>query len=433
MPSLLSNPRTLGLAAIGVGAGLWALGANGLSSGGQSAFEYEPNVATINGSPFGKTLALTAQGSIDFYWHEGADDPNAPHVHGPECADGCTHGSSEDTHVHGPDCGHDHRGTADHKPHAHGPDCGPDCGHDHHDKADHKPHAHGPDCGPDCGHDHHAKADHKPHAHGPDCGPDCGHDHHATADHKPHAHGPDCGPDCGHDHHAKADHKPHAHGPDCGPDCGHDHHTPKVTPSSATPQEPMLSRAKTRLQQLSAARFTKTSDEPMTPRHKQFISNEIERKLEFAHKLDPLNYTNFNNLYLFYSTNDLGRELKSTSELRELAQSVRKLADESSENPAPWLTAAATQDILFSLIYDWEPETATPEKLVPILQDYHYCLTTFVQKRNALKQTGLWTNISAKRRTQMEDRFLFLSKLYKAKLITLEQMVPQVSVELGNR
>jgi len=363
MFSFPTNSRTLGLAAIGVGAGLWALGANGLSSGDQNAFEYEPNVATINGSPFGKTLALAAQGSIGFYWHEGADDPSAPHTHGPECADGCDHEShdSGDDHVHGPDCDHDH------------------------DKIAHT------------------------------------------------GHGPDCGPDCGHDHSATATHKDHGHGPDCEPDCGHSTHTPSPKLASAPPEKPILTRAKSQLQQLAAATFSKTSDAPMTPRHKQFISNEIERKLEFAHKLDPLNYANFNNLYLFYSTNELGRGLKSPTELQALAQHVRSLADEASENPEPWLTAAATQDIRFEVRYNQQRESTTPQQLAGILRDYHHCLATFVQKRNALQQAGLWNHISAKRRTQMEDRFLFLSKLYNAKQVTLENSLPHSAVELGNR
>lgn len=97
------------------GVALWGGYAQRFNSEGK--FEYEPNVACIKGSPYGKVLALAMQGSIDFYWHKGVSHDHSevlaaenPHHEG--CADGCDHDHEHDfktvtetQHEHGEDCG----------------------------------------------------------------------------------------------------------------------------------------------------------------------------------------------------------------------------------------------------------------------------------------------------------------------------------------
>ncbi len=77
----------------------------------EDKLSYEPNVACLKGSPYGKVLALALQGPIDFYWHKGT-----------------TH---EHSALLGDDSDHDHG-------HHHHAGCSVDCdhGHDHH-HADH--------------------------------------------------------------------------------------------------------------------------------------------------------------------------------------------------------------------------------------------------------------------------------------------------------
>lgn len=68
----------------------------------ENKLSYEPNVACLKGSPYGKILALAMQGSIDFYWHKGSS-----HEHAEVLADGDHHHDHD--HYH-----HDHHHDHDH-------------------------------------------------------------------------------------------------------------------------------------------------------------------------------------------------------------------------------------------------------------------------------------------------------------------------------
>ncbi|MDA0766376.1 MAG: hypothetical protein O3A87_03390 [Verrucomicrobia bacterium] len=91
----MSKPLQACLAHLGVltlGLAAWHFAGKSLQSDG--LFEAEPNVLSLKGSPFGKTIAMAMQGPIDVYWHEGeAHD----HVHAPgESCTECDGGHGEE-------------------------------------------------------------------------------------------------------------------------------------------------------------------------------------------------------------------------------------------------------------------------------------------------------------------------------------------------
>lgn len=88
------------LLALLAGVSLWAGFAQRFNSEGK--FDYEPNVACLKGSPYGKVLALAMQGSIDFYWHKGTS-----HEHAEALNEECEHNHDHDHH-HGDHGDHDH-------------------------------------------------------------------------------------------------------------------------------------------------------------------------------------------------------------------------------------------------------------------------------------------------------------------------------------
>ena len=91
----------------------------------RGSLDHEPNVLTLKGSPFGRTLALAMRGPVDVYWHRGQ-------VH--------EHGHDDDGHGHGHGHGHDHEDDHDHEDH-HDDDYGGavpvSSGSDHDDHDDH--------------------------------------------------------------------------------------------------------------------------------------------------------------------------------------------------------------------------------------------------------------------------------------------------------
>ncbi|MCP5538310.1 MAG: hypothetical protein H7A51_19015 [Akkermansiaceae bacterium] len=95
-----------------LGAGLWGGMAQKFNS--EEALAYEPNVACVKGSPYGKILALAMQGSVDFYWHKGKTHEDEAilatgHQHDAGCADGCDdhagHDHGVEEHAEGCGCG----------------------------------------------------------------------------------------------------------------------------------------------------------------------------------------------------------------------------------------------------------------------------------------------------------------------------------------
>jgi len=88
-----------------VGLGLWGVFALQLQEDDQ--LDFEPNIACINGSPYGKILVLVMQGSISTYFHEGQRHEDAEFL---KADDG---GSGHEEHEHGEDCGCDAHANAE--------------------------------------------------------------------------------------------------------------------------------------------------------------------------------------------------------------------------------------------------------------------------------------------------------------------------------
>ena len=88
-----------------LGAGLfaWAGTTHALKSDG--LLEFEPNVLSLKGSPFGRTVAVAMRGPVDTYWNAGGSHEHCEHG----CSgSGCTHAS----HGHGEDHSDGHEDEA---------------------------------------------------------------------------------------------------------------------------------------------------------------------------------------------------------------------------------------------------------------------------------------------------------------------------------
>jgi len=100
---------------LALGAGLWGGMANKFKA--ENGLSYEPNIACVKGSPYGKVLALAVQGPIDFYWHSGQTHTDVETLNEDQaaCADGCTdHNHSKPAQAeHGEDCGCPAHGGSD--------------------------------------------------------------------------------------------------------------------------------------------------------------------------------------------------------------------------------------------------------------------------------------------------------------------------------
>ena len=89
------NQICLGLVLL-VGLALW-LGL-ALRFKAEDQLRFEPNVACLNGSPYGKVLVLVMQGSINVYFHQGSRHEDAEYLKEPSNKDSVAHNHSEHAH-----------------------------------------------------------------------------------------------------------------------------------------------------------------------------------------------------------------------------------------------------------------------------------------------------------------------------------------------
>lgn len=72
---------------------------------GADRLEFEPNVACLNGSPYGKVLVLVMQEEIEVYTHKGQSHENAILLKNPSEQPGGAAVAEDEVHVHGENCG----------------------------------------------------------------------------------------------------------------------------------------------------------------------------------------------------------------------------------------------------------------------------------------------------------------------------------------
>ena len=197
---------------------------------------------------------------------------------------------------------------------------------------------------------------------------------------------------CGHDHSG------HDHG-SCSEDCDHHSHDSAVAESSAD-----LPWLRQQVDKLTAVAYQSNSPYGLTERHRKHIRETVERKVAFAHDLDPENYLNYNTLHLFYET-ALGNDLKNAEQLIELAKETRASVRGYTVDPEPWVTAASTQLNICQVIVNHLGMEGNERKFVEHLNDMRNCLIRFDQLRQEKILNGGWEKIAEPRRAQMMERF----------------------------
>lgn len=204
-----------------------------------------------------------------------------------------------------------------------------------------------------------------------------------------------------HDHHDHDHHgHDHDHGHEHAPDAG------AGDPSS----DGMLASAKDWLQDLSAARYDRTSPFAVSEMHQKAIAADIENMLLRAYKMDPTDYGTYNAYFVFLTIH----ELRSTPAARDHARLVSRMtmleAEKEEVDPQPWLTASMA---LLNLFFMEQEDYRAKEEELPVAmidefkQRMDYYLQRFSIARDQAKAAGRWDLISEARRDAMEERERF--------------------------
>lgn len=237
-------------------------------------------------------------------------------------------------------------------------------------------------------HDHH-------HGHGHD------HDHPHCHDH-PHGHGHD------HDHPELAHHE-HGHAADA-PHTGHSHEAADVPAAALAPDGSLLQRGKKWIQARVVGQYTRTNGRALSKAHLATVYRDIEKMLLRSFKYDPTHYGAYDSYHLFLTISEFGGTPMANEQARRVALAAIAAAQNETEDPEPWLTAATAGMNLF--LMDSAPYTINNQPIpLDMLKHYRkeigHSLQRFTEIQAQSERLGNWQRLSTERQMEISERARF--------------------------
>lgn len=204
-----------------------------------------------------------------------------------------------------------------------------------------------------------------------------------------------------------------------------DHSSPKEAgqpaPAAATkaslekPRTP-LQNGKRWFQNRVIAQHHRTNPNGLTDRHLATVYRDIEEMLLRSFKLDPTHYGAYDSYHLFLTTHDFGGNPMANAQAVKVAQFAMAAAYQETEDPEPWLTAAAAGMNLY--LMDAAPYTKKNETIpIEIVKEYRekigYCLAKFDEVQQMAEANGNWDRLSTERQMEIAERSLFSKRTFQ--------------------
>jgi len=208
--------------------------------------------------------------------------------------------------------------------------------------------------------------------------------------------------------------------------------TPRVdSPQSKT----LLHQGKRWFQDRVIAQHHRTNPNSLNERHLATVYRDIEEMLLRSFKLDPTHYGAYDSYHLFLTTHDFGGTPEANEQAARVANAAIAAAFQESEDPEPWLTAAAAGMNLY--LMDAAPYMQKGETIpLGILKEYRdkigYCLTRFEEIQAQSEKVGNWDRLSTERQMEISERSLFAKRTFKqfdAMIARAEQPAPPAAPE----
>lgn len=183
------------------------------------------------------------------------------------------------------------------------------------------------------------------------------------------------------------------------------------------PQEkPLLDRGKQWLQDRVIAQHTRTNPNSLNERHLATVHKDIEEMLLRSFKMDPTHYGAYDSYHLFLTTSDLGGSPGATEQAKRIANVAIGAAFKETEDPEPWLTAAAAGMNLYLMAaapHMAEGTTIPLELLKEYRNKVGFCLSRFEEIQAASEKSGTWERLSMERQREIAERSLFAKRTFK--------------------
>lgn len=192
---------------------------------------------------------------------------------------------------------------------------------------------------------------------------------------------------------------------------------PQVTTGPAKPEDrSLLHVGKRWFQDRVIAQHHRTNPNSLNDRHLATVYRDIEEMLLRSFKLDPTHYGAYDSYHLFLTTHDFGGTPEANVQATKVANAAIAAAFHESEDPEPWLTAAAAGMNLY--LMDAAPYMKKGETIpLEILKEYRekigYCLAKFDEIQAKSETVGNWDNLSTERQMEIAERSHFAKRTFK--------------------
>ena len=190
----------------------------------------------------------------------------------------------------------------------------------------------------------------------------------------------------------------------------------KDAPIQATaPGKPLLERGKQWFQDRVIAQHTRTNQYSLNERHLATVHKDIEHMLLRSFKMDPTHYGAYDSYHLFLTTYDFGGNPEATEQAKRIANAAIAAVFKESEDPEPWLTAAAAGMNLYLMDASPYMQSGTTIPL-EILKEYQnkigFCLARFKEIQEQSEKSGNWERLSMERQMEISERALFAKRTF---------------------
>lgn len=180
----------------------------------------------------------------------------------------------------------------------------------------------------------------------------------------------------------------------------------------------------------------RTNSKGASEAHKFYLRRGIENKLRFAYNLDPSHYSNYNAYHFFLTEPQLGTRPELTPHAAKLAEKTINYCLSQRTDPRQALTAAAAAGNIVELMLNDAQNNSgssrhTTEQMRNVLAVMDQAIGLYSHLANEWTAKNLWSNLSALRMNEVEERLYFTLKIresHEASIRRLEGLPEDTSV-----
>jgi hypothetical protein len=188
-----------------------------------------------------------------------------------------------------------------------------------------------------------------------------------------------------------------------------------IAATKAANQKTPIDKGKRWIQDRVIAQHTRTNPNSLSQQHLATVYHDIEELLLRSFKMDPTHYAAYDSYHMFLTTYDFGGNPHLKKQAILIANVAISAAQGETEDPEPWLTAAAAGMNLYLLECTPFNEAGKPIPL-DVLVKYRdligNCMAHFEEVQSRAEENGNWDRLSLDRQMEISQRAHFANRTF---------------------